>query len=122
MGIIPPGAHRILDYLAVLAFALAPTVFQMHGNTRIAAYCLAVVHLVVTLLTQFPGGARRPLAFHVHGAIELLLGILFIAVPLMRHWTFGARRFYIGMGIALLIVWGLTRYRAEERVAPAAVL
>ena len=122
MGIIPPGAHRILDYLAVLAFALAPTVFRLHGNTMILAYCLAVIHLAVTLLTQFPGGPRRAFPFHVHGAIELVLGIVFVAVPLLRHWTFGARRFYIGMGIALLVVWALTRYRPEERVAPAAVL
>ncbi|HEX2779916.1 MAG TPA: hypothetical protein VHM30_10475 [Gemmatimonadaceae bacterium] len=122
MGIIPPGVHRILDWLAVVVFAVAPLVFNLHGNTAVLAYCLAVVHLVVTLLTHFPGGARRPIAFHLHGALELLLGILFIAVPLMRHWTFGARRFYIGMGIALLIIWGLSRYRYEDRVAPATVV
>lgn len=122
MGIIPPGVHRILDYLAVVAFAAAPTVFGLHGNTMYLAYALAVVHLVVTLLTQFPAGPRRPLAFHLHGAIELLVGIVFVGVPLIRHWTFGARRFYLGMGIALLIVWALTRYRAADRVEASAVL
>ncbi|HEX8849082.1 MAG TPA: hypothetical protein VF761_06095 [Gemmatimonadaceae bacterium] len=122
MGIIPPGVHRILDYLAVIAFALAPTVFRLHGNTMYLAYALAVVHLLVTLLTQFPSAPRRPFAFHLHGALELLVGILLVCVPLLRHWTFGARRFYLGMGVALLIVWALTRYRREERVAPSAVL
>ncbi|NUO64375.1 MAG: hypothetical protein HOQ11_04380 [Gemmatimonadaceae bacterium] len=122
MGIIPPGVHRILDYLAVIAFAVAPTVFRLHGNTMYLAYALALVHLIVTLMTHFPEGARRPLAFHIHGAIELLVGILLVCVPLIRHWTFGARRFYIGMGIALLIVWALTRYRYEARVAPSATV
>ena len=122
MGIIPPGVHRILDWLAVVVFAVAPTVFNLHGNTAVLAYCLAAVHLLITLLTQFPAGARRPIAFHLHGAIELAIGILFIAVPLMRHWTFGARRFYIGMGIALLIMLGLSRYRDEDRVAPGTVV
>lgn len=122
MGIIPPGVHRILDYIAVIAFAAAPAVFRLHGNTMILAYCLAVVHLIVTLATQFPAGARRPLPFHAHGIIELVLGVLFVAVPLVRSWTFGARHFYIGMGIALLVVWALTRYRDEDRVEPAAVL
>lgn len=122
MGIIPPGVHRILDWLAVLAFAVAPTVFALHGNTRILAYCLAVVHLVLTLLTHYPAGGRRPIPFHLHGALELVGGIVLVAVPLMRHWTFGARQFYLGMGVAALIVWGLSRYRYDDRVAPAAVI
>ena len=33
MGIIPPGVHRIIDYLAVLAFAAAPLVFHLTGRT-----------------------------------------------------------------------------------------
>ena len=121
MGIIPPGVHRILDYLAVVVFAAAPTVFRLHGNTLMLAYGLAVVHLIVTLMTHFPAGGRRPLPFHVHGAIELLVGILLVGVPLLRHWTFGARRFYIGMGIALLIIWALSRYRYTEGVVATPV-
>ena len=121
MGIIPPGVHRILDYLAVVAFALAPTLFHLAGNTRLLAYALAIVHLVVTLITQFPGAPRRPLPFNVHGVIELVVGILLIAVPLIRHWTYGAHRFYIGMGIAILVIWGLTRYAVTDR-PPAEVV
>ena len=111
MGIFPPNVHRIIDYLAVIVFALAPTLFHLTGNTRMLAYALAVIHLVITLATHFPGSGRRPLPYNVHGIIELLVGLALVCVPLIRHWTFDAGKFYPGMGVALLIVWALTRYR-----------
>ena len=112
MGIIPPNVHRILDFIAVIAFALAPTVFRMHGNTAMLAYALAVIHLVVTLATQFPGStARRPIPYHVHGMIELIVGVLLLAIPFVRHWTFGAAKFYPAIGIVIIIIWALTKYR-----------
>jgi hypothetical protein len=111
MGIIPPNVHRILDYLAVIIFALAPTMMHITGNTRLLAYALAVIHLIVTLATDFSGTRGRPLPFPVHGYIELVVGILLACVPFIRHWTFAAGRFYPAMGVALIIVWLLTRYR-----------
>ena len=111
MGIIPPNVHRILDYLLVLCFALAPSLLHITGNTKMLAYALAVVHLVVTLSTQFPGAARRPIPFHVHGIIEFVVGVLLIAIPLVRHWTFDARKFYLAMGVAIVVIAALTRYR-----------
>jgi hypothetical protein len=111
MGIIPPNVHRILDYLAIILFALAPTLFHLTGNTRMLAYALAVVHLVVTLATDFSGTRGRPLPFPIHGYIELAIGIVLAIVPFVRHWTSGAGRFYPAIGIVLILVWLLTRYR-----------
>ena len=111
MGIIPPNVHRILDYVLVACFALAPSLLHITGNTRMRAYGLAVVHLVVTLATQFPGAPRRPIPFHVHGIIEFVVGVLLIAIPLIRSWTFDARKFYLGIGIVIVIIAALTRYR-----------
>ena len=111
MGILPPTVHRLLDYVAGVIFALAPTLFDMHGNTRMLAYALAIIHLLVTLATQFPGSPRRPLPYSGHGIIELLVGLGLICVPLIRHWTFGAGKFYPAMGVVILVIWAITRYR-----------
>jgi hypothetical protein len=111
MGIIPPTVHRIIDYIAVIVFALAPTLFHLTANTRLLAYALAVIHLVITLATHFPGSAVRPIPFNVHGIIELVVGLVLLCVPFIRHWTFGARQFFPAIGIALIVVWALTRYR-----------
>jgi hypothetical protein len=123
MGIIPPNVHRILDYVVVLLFALAPTMFHITGNTKMLAYALAVIVLLMTLATQFPGSARRPIPFHVHGIIDFVLGVCLIAVPLIRHWTGDARKFYLAMGIAIVVVAALTRFRdaaVPVRSAPIA--
>lgn len=120
MGILPPNVHRILDYLAVIVFALAPMLFHLTGNTKMLAWALAAIHLVVTLATQFPGSARRPLPYSAHGIIELLVGLALVCVPLIRHWTFGARQFYPAMGVALLVIWAITRYRDASVPATSA--
>ena len=122
MGILPPTVHRLLDYVAVIIFALAPTLFNLKWNTRMLAYALAVIHLLVTLATQFPGAPRRPLPYSAHGIIELLVGLALVCVPLIRHWTFGAGKFYPAMGVVILIIWAITRYRDPVvRVAPPPV-
>ena len=120
MGIIPPNVHRVLDFVLVVLFALAPTLFHLGGNTRLLAYGLAVILLAMSLATQFPGSPRRPIPLHVHGIVDVALGIVLIALPLMRHWTFGARKFYLGVGIAILVISVLTRFRdTTARVASA---
>ena len=111
MGIIPPNVHRLLDFVAVVGFALAPTLFHLHGNTVILAYALAAIHLAMTLATHFPGSAPRPIPYHVHGLVELVVGLVLIAIPFVRHWTFGARQFYPAIGIVIVVIWALTRYR-----------
>ena len=118
MGLISAGAHRALDFVVVLAFAVAPTLFGMTGRSAMLAYALAVVHLLVTLLTHVPGRERRPIPYPAHGVLELLVGVAMVCVPIVRHWTAGARTFYIGFGVVLLLVWLLTSYR--ERATAAA--
>ena len=120
MGLISPAVHRVLDFLVVVAFALAPTLFHLTGRTAALAWGLAIVHLLVTLATHFPGRARYPVPFRAHGIVELLVGLALVAVPLMRHWTHGARLFYPAIGVAILLVWALTRYAGTERAATPA--
>ena len=117
MGLIPPAVHRVLDFVTVLAFALAPTLCHLTGRTATLAYALAVVHLLITLATHFPGRARYPVPFRAHGIIELLVGLGLVAVPLLRHWTHGARIFYPAIGVAILLIWALSRYTDARPVA-----
>ncbi len=122
MGIISPSIHRVLDFVVVVLFAAAPTLFHLTGNTMYLAYALAVIHLALTLVTHFPGRAGGAVPFNVHGMIELVVGVVLVAAPLVRHWTYGARTFYLSVGVLILIVWALTRYRddAAADVTPGA--
>ena len=119
MGLISPAVHRVLDYVTVVAFALAPTLFGLIGRTRTLAYALAVVHLLLTLATHFPGRARWPVPFRAHGIVELLVGLGLVALPFIRQWTHGARIFFPAIGVAILLVWALSRYGGTEPAAAA---
>ncbi len=80
MKILNATIHGILDYILVVAFALAPTIFGLEPTTATVSYILAVVHLIVTLLTNSPLGIAKFITFRFHGLIELFVAIcLFIA-------------------------------------------
>ena len=121
MTILSPQVHRVLDFLTVVAFALAPTVVQLTGPAAVLAYVLAGVHLAMTLVTEFPEGRRKPLPFRGHGVVEAVVGITLIVLPFIIGWAGSARTFYVAAGAIILGVWALTRYKAQRPSAGAAV-
>lgn len=119
MKILTARTHEILDYVAVAALALGPTLFGYSGWAATASYVLAAVHLLLTLGTDFPLGVVKKIPFSIHGAIELgvaavlLLAPWFVAEPERGR----AHLFSVGMGIGFLIIWFLTDYRPARVVA-----
>ena len=114
MKILSPYVHGILDFVVVIAFALAPTVLGFAGTPRTLCYVLAVVHAAMTLLTAFPLGAIKIIPFPTHGVIELVAAVFIILAPFLLGFTDGldAKYFYVGAGITILVVVLLTDYRA----------
>jgi hypothetical protein len=53
MKVISPRIHGYLDFLTVVIFLLAPTLLGLSQLSAILAYGLAVVHLIVTLASDF---------------------------------------------------------------------
>ncbi len=118
MKVISPRIHGYLDFLTVVIFLLAPTLLGLSQLSAILAYGLAVVHLIVTLASDFPFGVVKLIPFTIHGWIERMVGPLLIAVPFILNLSTeeAARNFYIAMGIIIIIVGVLTDYQAEVRV------
>ncbi len=58
MKILSSTVHGILDYVVIIAFALAPTVFGLEGAPASISYILAVVHLLLTRAGQLPDKFR----------------------------------------------------------------
>jgi hypothetical protein len=121
MKLISPTLHGILDYLVCAFFALAPTLFGLDGMYATVCYLLAGGYLVVTLLTNMPLGAAKVIPFPVHGKLELISGLVFIASP----WLFGfgdenetARNLFVGAGLTFVAVYFLTDWYAQTQ-APA---
>ncbi|MDV6341899.1 hypothetical protein R2103_08990 [Nitrosomonas sp. Is24] len=115
MKVISPRIHGYLDFLTVFIFLLAPTLLGLGQLSAILAYSLAVVHLLVTLASDFPFGVVKLIPFTVHGWIERMVGPLLIAIPFLLNFSTEevARNFYIAMGITIILVGILTDYQAE---------
>ncbi|MDP1559164.1 MAG: hypothetical protein Q8K59_01255 [Nitrosomonas sp.] len=117
MKVISPRNHGYLDFLTVVLFLLAPTLLGLSQVPAMLAYSLAVVHLIVTLTSDFPLGIIKIIPFIVHGWIERMVGPLLIAIPFILDFANEdtARNFYIGMGLVIIVVGILTDYQGEVR-------
>ncbi len=116
MRFIDARIHGVLDIVTVVVFLVAPTVFGLGGSPAAIAYALAAVHLVMTLLTEFPMGIRKVIPFFIHGIVELVVGVVLVVLPTIEGYAPGspARRFYTMIGAAILVVWALTAYRRQD--------
>ena len=116
MKILSPKIHGYLDYVVVIAFLAAPTLFGLSGIPAVISYALSIIHLMVTLLTDFPLGIAKAIPMKLHSTIELLVSFTLMALP----WLLGfasvipARNFYIAAGVVIFITWLVTDYNRAK--------
>jgi len=111
MRIIASPMHRLLDFVTVVGFAVAPSLLGLTGGAATLSYALAAIHLILTLLTHFPGSPGRPVPLSLHGVIEGIVGLALVALPFLAKWSGPPRTFYLAAGIVILVVWALSNYR-----------
>lgn len=114
---ISPRIHGYLDFVTVILFLLAPTLFGLEGLPALLSYGLAVVHLFVTLASDFPFGVVKIIPFPVHGWIERVVGPTLIVVPFILGFAdeTTARNFYIAAGLIIIAVGWLTDYQGNVK-------
>ncbi len=111
MKILSPIIHGYLDFLTVIIFAVAPTVFGFDGLPAYISYALAAVHLLLTLVTNFPKGVIQLVPFSVHGAIEIVVAFTLIILPFILGFMPTARNFFVGIGVVIFVVWLISNYK-----------
>lgn len=118
---ISPFIHGVLDYLTVILFAIGPGVAGFHGKQQVICYVLAAVHFLLTIVTRFPLGAVKIVGLPLHGAIELVVGVLLIVLPWVANFSAGvnSRNFFVCIGLLILIIWAMTDYRGRRGAATA---
>ncbi len=72
--------HGAIDYVVVLFLFLSPTLFGLNDITSTFIYALAVIHLLLTITTNFEFGLLKIIPFPIHGLIELIVSIALIGV------------------------------------------
>jgi hypothetical protein len=115
MKLISPTLHGIIDYVMSGVFLALPFAFAFTSTYSWVCYALGAGYLLMALLTNMPFGLFKWIPFRVHGGFELVSSLMFIASP----WIFGfaqdgpARNLFIGLGVAFLLVYALTDWRAQ---------
>ncbi len=117
MKIISPKFHGCLDYLVVLVFLAAPSLLHLSMVPAAISYSLAGIHLLLTLLTDFPLGLWKLVPLSWHGMIELIVGPVLVVLPFLLG--FGSepavQYFYVVNGLVILAVWSLTDYGSVKK-------
>jgi hypothetical protein len=117
MKILSDKTHGFLDYLTVVLFALAPSLFGFTGTAALISYALAGIHLAMTLLTNMPLGVVKIIPMRLHAFVEMLVGPVLVigalAVPVL---VAGGRGFFIAAGILIFAVWLLSHYGPEPKL------
>ena len=103
--------HGAIDYLAVVIFAVAPAVIGLSGWPAALSYALAGIHLLMTLLTDFPAGVIKVIPIVLHQWVERIVGPVLVILALVSM-TEAARAFFVAMGVIIFAVERLTAYRS----------
>lgn len=111
MKILSPRIHGYLDYLTVVIFLVAPLLLSLEGLSAVISYAFAVIHLLMTVLTDFSLGFAKMIPFKKHGWVETVVGPIVLLLPFIVGLYETARIFYITMGIIIIIVALLTDYK-----------
>jgi hypothetical protein len=121
MKILNAKIHGVIDYVSVAGLLLAPSLFGLEGVAATFAYVLAGIHLLMTVLTDFPPGAVKLVPLKLHGLVELVVGVALLAMPwLLRSavdLSANGRVFYSAFGAVLLVVWAVTDYGTAPATA-----
>lgn len=112
--------HGVLDYGVVAIFALAPTLLGLEGPSAALSYLLAIVHLIVTLLSDMPLGVKKLIPMPWHGHLELVVSLALVICP----WVFpdllaSGQLFFTLMGAIIFFVWASSNY-GDKRFAALA--
>ena len=116
---ITPTIHGYLDYLTVVEFLAAPKLLGLDGLPALLSWTLAGVHLVLTLVTDFPLGGRPWLPFWIHGWVERIVGPALVLIAFLPNFSSSswAFRFYLFMGLVIVAVGWLTDYSSGVKQA-----
>jgi hypothetical protein len=121
-SMISPAAHAILDYATAASFFIGAGFFwQRNKRAALAAMVCGGADLALTLLTDYPGGVKRVIAFETHREIDFGLAAMVATMPeFLAFEDEGEKKFFLTQGALITAATGLTqvpekRGRAEKK-------
>lgn len=117
---ITKSIHAYLDYPVALGLIAMPVLFGL-GATAPLAFWLSVVTgfaaFALTVLTDHHLRVFRVLPYSLHLAVDGLVGLVFVAAPIVLGFTGLDFWYYMVLGLTVLAVVGL--HQPEDQAAAA---
>jgi hypothetical protein len=113
--------HAYLDYPVAFALITLPLALDLGQSSPVAfwlSFLTGFAALALTVLTDHRTGIIRILPYSVHLAVDLAVGLVFLAVPFILGFSGLDFAYYLANGLAVLTVVGL--HKSEEVIAQAA--
>jgi hypothetical protein len=105
MKVITNINHGIFNYITVVLFALAPSLFGFAATAALISYALATIHLTMTLLTDMPRGVIKIIPMKLHSMVEVLVGpVLMLGALALPNLVAGGRWFFVAAGAMAFVV------------------
>jgi len=117
MRFVTRTIHAWLDYPVALALIGLPFLLGLGGSHPLALAISPVVGVaafVMTLFTDHPLGLFRVLPYRLHLAVDLGVGLLFLAVPFALGFAGLDAAYYLLNGAAVVTVIGLSKPEAAR--------
>ena len=121
-GPIPFFLHGVLEYIAAVAFVVAPFVLDFDSGTATAlSIIVGVVILVIAAATDGPTSLVDQIPRPVHVLLDYALAVILIALPFLAGFSDETEPtvLFIAGGILHLLVSIGSRYRTRRELRPA---
>lgn len=116
--------HAFLDYPVAISLMVAPFLLGLGTSNPLAfwlAFVTGIAAFVLTVFTDHQLGLFRLLPYSFHLAVDLIVGLAFVAAPAVLGFTGLDAWYYWANGAAVLVVVSLHKpERTSSRASAAA--
>ena len=109
--------HSYLDYPVAMLLIGAPLLLGLGESTPIALWlsvATGVAAFILTVLTDHKTGVVRVIPYSVHLTVDLAVGVLFLAAPLLFGFSGMDAWFYLAIGATVLSVVSLHQPAGDQ--------
>ena len=118
--VISPRVHSALDYAVAGSFLLMGALFwKRNRRAAIGSLLCGGATAAVSLLTDYPGGARKVIPYPMHGQIDTGLIAMTAAMPrLVNIEDNPEAKFFSRQAIAKTAITAMTDFDYNQRPSP----
>ena len=117
MRFVTKDIHAYLDYPVAIVLMIAPFALGLGASNPAALYISPIVGVAAFLLTVFTDhrlGVVRVLPYKLHLAVDLMVGLAFLAVPFILGFEGLDALYYWANGATVVMVIALSKPESDR--------